>query len=209
MKNHILYVVLFSVAFQVLPAHSAEQQSVAPSDAHLLLDATGGVTFSKAGGDGGSSTTIISGGGLLGGNYFFSPYVGGFLGLGAGVRGAEFTLIGKKTAVYLDIPLGFVFRYTLHDAAIKNHIRLGGLIAVPFGNLKSGSTTLAKAKTAFGMHMDVGTYFPINESLALGPTFGFNFVFGGAYGPGDLGDSGLSSFYDILIGVTLVFNTGV
>ncbi|MBY0371242.1 hypothetical protein K2X33_11185, partial [bacterium] len=104
--------------------------------------------------------------------YFFSPSVGAYAGLG--VVGRKMTLNSSANPLFLDIPFGLAFQYR-SNPTMRNTIGIGLFYAQPLGDFPDTGGT-EPLQGVLGLDLQLNTYFHVSEAFELG--FGSTFRFG-------------------------------
>lgn len=104
--------------------------------------------------------------------YFFTPTVGVYTG--ASFVGRKMLLNSVGNPVFLDVPLGMAFQYSLIPT-VRNVIGLGVFYGFPLGDYNDSGGAVA-LQGSLGLDVMMNTYFPVAENVELG--LGVNFRFG-------------------------------
>ncbi len=104
--------------------------------------------------------------------YFFTPSVG--LYTGASFVGRKMVLNSSANPVFLDVPLGMVFQYSMVPT-VRNVVGLGVFYGIPLGDFNDSGGPQALQGVP-GLDIVLNTYFPVTENVELG--LGGNFRFG-------------------------------
>lgn len=187
MKKHaVLFVLSLTLlsSFAALGADTPAQPAASPAPAPAPTPVTPVIELPKGffiSPTAGMDVSVYSGVNVGGGvgfvgqvmaQYFFTPTVGLYTGLS--FVGRKMLLNTAGNPVFLDVPLGMAFQYSLVPT-VRNVIGLGVFYGIPLGDYNDSSGAVPLQGTP-GLDVMINTYFPVADDVELG--IGGNFRFG-------------------------------